>query len=205
VPPDTTDYYLTNKPIGDTYDTVEFGVTKRMRQNWQLISAFDWTKRNLNSLFSEDPNIVAWNSNNTRTRGWTFKAAGSYVFKWGLLVSGRYNATMGEPSARFLTVIPQYLTLADPSRTTPLAQGNMTIVAEKAGTYYLPSPHVTDVRVQKEFTFKTSQRLQLMFNIYNLVGNDTVTAVNQATGPVFNRPTNRLGETVGRFSWRYMF
>jgi hypothetical protein len=30
VPPDTTDYYLTNKAIGDTYDTVEFGVTKRM-------------------------------------------------------------------------------------------------------------------------------------------------------------------------------
>jgi hypothetical protein len=205
VPPDTSDYYLTNKPIGDTYDTVEFGVTKRMSQNWQLMSAFDWTNRNLNSLFSEEPNTVAWNSNNTRTRGWTFKASGSYVFKWGLLVGARYNATMGQPSPRFLTVIPQYLTLADPSRTTPLAQGNMTIVAEKAGTYYLPSPHVTDVRVQKEFTFKTSQRLQLMFNIYNLVGNNTVTGVNQGTGPYFNRPTARLGETVGRFSWRYMF
>ena len=54
-----TDYYLTNKPIGDTYDTVEFGVTKRMSDHWQLISGFDWTKRNLSSLFSEDPNIVA--------------------------------------------------------------------------------------------------------------------------------------------------
>ena len=79
--PDTTDYFLTNKAIGDTYDTVEFGVTKRMSDNWQLISAFDWTKRNLSSLFSEDPNIVAWNSNNTQTTGWTFKASGSYVFK----------------------------------------------------------------------------------------------------------------------------
>ena len=62
VPPDTTDYYLTNKPIGDTYDTFEFGVTKRMSDHWQLTSGFDWTKRNLSSLFSEDPNIVAWNS-----------------------------------------------------------------------------------------------------------------------------------------------
>ena len=40
VPPDTTDYYLTNKPIGDTYGTVEFGVTKRMSDHWQLTSAF---------------------------------------------------------------------------------------------------------------------------------------------------------------------
>jgi hypothetical protein len=28
VPPDMTDYYLTNKAIGDTYDTVEVGLTK---------------------------------------------------------------------------------------------------------------------------------------------------------------------------------
>ena len=76
VNPDTTDYFLTNKAIGDTYGTVEFGVTKRMSDNWQLISAFDWTKRHLSSLFSEDPNIVAWNSNNTQTTGWTFKASG---------------------------------------------------------------------------------------------------------------------------------
>src|SRR6185295_110480 len=41
VPPDTTDYYLTNKPIGDNYTTFELGVTKRMREHWQLITAFN--------------------------------------------------------------------------------------------------------------------------------------------------------------------
>ena len=95
VPPDATDYYLTNKPIGDTYTTVEFGVTKRMSDNWQLISGFDWTKRNLSSLFSEDPNVVFWNSNNTQTTGWTFKASGSYVFKKGMMVGLSYNAHEG--------------------------------------------------------------------------------------------------------------
>ena len=86
MPPDTTDYYLTNKAIGDTYDTVEVGVTKRMSDHWQLISGVDWTKRDLSSLFSEDPNTVLWNSTNTQTTGWTFKASGSYVFNHGLLV-----------------------------------------------------------------------------------------------------------------------
>ena len=85
MPPDTTDFYLTNKAIGDTYDKVEIGVTKRMSDHWQLTSGFNWTKRKLSSLFSEDPNIVAWNGNNTQTTGWTFKASGSYVFRWGVI------------------------------------------------------------------------------------------------------------------------
>ena len=80
LPADRTDFYLTNKPIGDTYDTVEFGVTKRMSDHWQLTSGVDWTKRNLSSEFSQDPNTMFWNSKNTQTTGWTFKASGSYVF-----------------------------------------------------------------------------------------------------------------------------
>ena len=40
VNPDTTDYYVTNKPIGDRYDNVEFGVTKRMSDNWQTAQRF---------------------------------------------------------------------------------------------------------------------------------------------------------------------
>ena len=139
VPPDATDYYLTNKPLGDTYSTVEFGVTKRMSDNWQLISGFDWTKRNLSSLFSEDPNVVFWNSNNTQTTGWTIKAAGSYVFKKGIMVGLSYRGMKGEPYGRSFTVTEQYLTLADPNRTTPLVQGNMTIIADKAGTYICPT------------------------------------------------------------------
>src|SRR4029078_13052926 len=45
VPPVPPVYSLTNKPIGDTYSTIESGVTKRMSDRWQLASGFDWTKR----------------------------------------------------------------------------------------------------------------------------------------------------------------
>ncbi len=205
VPPDMTDFYLTNKPIGDTYSTVEFGVTKRMSDHWQLIGAFDWTKRDLASLFSEDPNTVLWNSTNTQTAGWTFKASGSYLFGRGLLVGASYSAMKGEPYARFFTITPEYLTLADPSRTTPLAQGNMTIIAEKAGTYYLPALNLINIRVQKEFVVKQTQRLQLMFNMFNFTDAKTVTAVYQLTSQGFNQPTDSLDGTVVRFSLRYIF
>jgi carboxypeptidase family protein/TonB-dependent receptor-like protein len=205
VPPDTTDYYLTNKPIGDTYDTIEFGVTKRMSDHWQMISGVDWTKRDLASLFSEDPNTVFWNSTNTRTTGWTFKASGSYLFNHGLLVGVSYNAMKGEPYGRFFTITPEYLTLADPKRTAPLVQGNMQIIAEKAGTYYLPAINVINLRVQKEFVIKGTQRIQLMLNLLNFTDARTVTAVYTLTNQSFGYPTDTLDGTVVRFSARYIF
>jgi len=217
VPPDTTDYYVTNKPIGDTYSTFELGVTKRLSAHWQLISGFDWTKRNLSSVFSEDPNTVFWSSNNnTQTTGWTFKASGSYLFKRGVMVAFLYNAMKGEPYGRSFTVTQQYLKLADPNRTTPLVQGNQGIAAEKTGAYYLPAINLIHMRVQKEFAIKDTHRLHLMVNVFNLAGARTVTEVKRTTGtsfntgtfltePTFNKPTARLGETVVRFSTRYTF
>lgn len=205
VPPDTTDYYLTNKPIGDTYNTVEVGVTKRMSDRWQLTSGFDWTKRDLASEFSEDPNTVFWNSNNTQTTGWTFKASGSYVFNRGVLVSLAYNAMKGEPYGRLFTVTDRHLRLADSNRTTPLVQGNMTIMAEKVGTYYLPPINLINLRAQKEFVIKNTQRLHLMLNIFNLTDAETVTGVVQTTGGLFRQPRTNISGTVVRFGTRYTF
>jgi hypothetical protein len=205
VPPDRTDYYLTNKPIGDTYSTFEFGLTKRMSDHWQLASGVDWTKRNLSSQFSEDPNIVFWNSNNTQTTGWTFKASGSYLFSRGVLVSVSYNAMKGEPYGRLFTVTEPFLRLADPNRTTPLLQGNMTIVAEKIGTYYLPAINMINLRAQKEFVIKDTQGLQLMLNIFNLGGAGTVTDVVETTNRAFRQPSTNITGTVVRFGARYVF
>jgi hypothetical protein len=200
-----TDFYLTNKPIGDIYGTVEFGVTKRMSDHWQLTSGGDWTKRNLSSEFAEDPNTMFWNSTNTLTTGWTFKASGSYVFNHGVLVGLSYNAMKGEPYGRLFTVTEPYLRLADPTRTTPLLQGNMTIMAEKAGTYYLPAINLMNLRAQKEFVIRQTQRLQLMLNIFNLAGAETVTDVVETTGRSFKQPSTQISGIVLRFGARYMF
>ena len=204
VPSETTDYYLTNKPIGDDYRTLEFGATKRMSDAWQLTSGFDWTKRNVSSEFSEDPNTAIWNSANMHTTGWTFKASGSYVFSRGVLISLSYNAMKGEPYGRLFTVTEQYLRLADPNRTTPLMQGNMTILAEKVGTYYLPSINLINLRAQKEFVLRDT-RLQLMLNIFNLTGAETVIDVVETTGRFFLQPSTHISGTVVRFGARYTF
>ena len=205
VPAETTDYYLTNKPIGDTYRTIELGVTKRMSDRWQLTSGVDWTTRNIASEFSEDANTVFWNSKNTDTAGWTFKASGSYAFNHGAMVSLSYNAMKGEPYGRLFTVTDRHLRLADAKRTTPLVQGNMTIMAEKVGTFYLPAINLINLRAQKEFVIKDSQRLHLMLNIFNLAGAETVIDVVETTGPSFRQPSTRISGAVIRFGARYTF
>lgn len=203
--PDTTDYLLTNKPIGDTYSTFEFGLIQRMSDRWQLTSGVDWTKRDVESEFSEDPNIVFWNSSNMETTGWTFKASGSYVFDRGVLVSLSYNGMKGEPHGRLFTVTDRHLRLADPTRTTPLAQGNMMIFADRIGTYYLPSIHLVNMRAQKEFVVKNSQRVQVMVNAFNLTDAETVTGLIQTTGALFRQPRTRISGIVIRFGARYTF
>jgi hypothetical protein len=84
-------------------------------------------------------------------------------------------------------------------------QGNLTILAEKVGTYYLPSIHVVNLRAQKEFVIKDTQRLQLMLNIFNLTGAETVTDVVETTNRAFRQPSTNITGTVLRFGARYTF
>ena len=82
---------------------------------------------------------------------------------------------------------------------------NMTIMAEKVGTYYLPSIHVMNLRAQKEFAIKDTQRLHLMLNFFNLTGAETVTDVVETTNRAFRQPSTNIIGTVVRFSTRYTF
>ena len=120
-----------------------------------------------------------------------------------MLVSLSYNAMKGEPDSRLFTVTEPYLRLADPNRTTPLAQGNMTIMAEKAWTYYLPSINVMNLRAQKEFVIKDTQRLHLMVNI-SIYRRQPIGVV-QSIGRFFRGSGRRQRSHRVRFGTRFTF
>ena len=84
-------------------------------------------------------------------------------------------------------------------------QGNITIMAEKVGTFYLPAINVINLRAQKEFVIKDTQRVHLMLNMFNLTNAETVTDVVETTGPFFRQPSTHIGGTVVRFGARYTF
>ena len=68
----------------------------------------------------------------------------------------------------------------------------------------MPDIYLLDLRAQKEFVIKHTQRLHLMFNVFNLTDAKIVSAVNQGTGPTFNSRVYR-GGTVLRLGTRYTF
>jgi RNA polymerase sigma factor (sigma-70 family) len=99
------------------------------------------------------------------------------------------------------------LARADTGRIVQLVLDHLPprYMAEKVGTYYLPALNLINLRAQKEFVIKGSQRLHLMLNIFNLTGAETVTDVVETTGPFFRRPSTNISGTVVRFGTRYTF
>jgi hypothetical protein len=165
VPPDTTDYYLTNKPIGDTYDTVEFGVTKRMSDHWQLVSGFRLDETGSGVALFRGSEHRALELDQHADDGLDVQGVGKLRFQprpAGRRLLQRHEGRADRPSVHHHSAVPD---AGGSNRTTPLVQGNMQIIAEKAGTYYLPAINLINIRVQKEFVIKDTQRLHLMFNI----------------------------------------
>ena len=62
-----------------------------------------------------------------------------------------------------------------------------------------------NLRAQKEFVIKDTQRLHVMLNIFNLTGAETVTDVVETTSRFFRQPSTNINGTVVRFGARYTF
>jgi hypothetical protein len=69
----------------------------------------------------------------------------------------------------------------------------------------LPSINMINLRAQKEFVIRDTQRLQLMLNIFNLTGAETVTDVVETTNRAFGQPSSNISGSVVRFGARYAF
>jgi hypothetical protein len=209
------DKYLTNKPIGDNYSTIEFGAQKRMSNQWQLGMGFDWTKRNLRQNFTEDPNTLLWGgTSNGHPTGWSAKFSGIYTLKMGVRLSGTYLAQKGEAYGRTLTILPANLLAADTSRSLPLGQGNQTILSQPTGAYYLPTVNLMNFRIQKEFKLHDHGKLQGILDIFNVTNGSTTTSVYTTTArsstaansyALFGTPTAMLSPRAVSLGIRYAF
>lgn len=212
--PATVDNFLTNWPggPGDNFSTVEIGATKRFSNKWQMITGFDWTKRNLKGDLSFDPNTLLYGSDsNEHTKLWTYKLLGTYILPKGFALSGTYNAQKGEPYGRR----QQFTSTTLVGRTRALNQGTVTAFVEPDGTYYLPTTHLTNFRVEKSFQITERQKISGMFDLFNIFNANTVIGVNDQTGTTrnrngntvatFGRATQIVNPRIFRLGVRYMF
>lgn len=217
------------KGMGSNFTTFELNATKRLSSKWQMLTGFDWTKRNLAPVLREsnDPNILLYSRANSggnqfsghHTTNWTYKLSGTYQLPYGVFVHGIYNAQKGEAYGR--TQSFNAATLNVPGRTNNLAQGTVTgVYVEPEGAYFYPNVHLTNFRAEKKFNITERQTVSAMFDLFNIFNSNTVTGVNTTTSttthtkvdgtrvtnaPTFGRVTQILNPRIFRLGIRWMF
>jgi len=203
--------YLTNWDAGDNYTTFEFGATKRFSNKWQMITGFDWTKRNLKGNITNDPNGHLYGADSDEhTKLWTYKLSGSYLLPRGVQFSATYNAQKGENYGR-----RQSFNAATLVRGTALRQGTVTAYVEPDGAYYRPTAHLVNLRAEKSFKITESQKITSIFDLFNIQNANTVVGIDDLTGtvrdakgnnvPRFGRYTQIINPRIFRLGVRYMF
>jgi len=209
--PLATDNFLSTFAQGSNYSSFEFSATKRMSNRWQVITGFDWTKRNLAQSISYDPNTLVYGGR-THTSLWTYKMLGSYDLPKDIKVSGNLQLQKGDPYNRTINVDGTNLV----GRTRPLAQANtLNVQVEPSGTYFLPMLPLQNLRVEKTFQIHENHRINGAVDIFNVINANTILGVdslstttkdrNNNTVPRFGRATSILQPRIFRVGMRYTF
>src|SRR5207244_7829650 len=100
VPPNQDLLLRTARGTGANFSTFEIKATKRMSNRWQMLTGFDWTKRNLTPILIDDndPNVLLYSRGATialanqfgghHSSNWTYKLSGSYEFPLQIFMHG---------------------------------------------------------------------------------------------------------------------
>jgi len=202
---------LTNFDTGNNYSTLELTMTKRMSNNWQFLTGFDWTKYNESSIpnvsnaslpsgvtaSALDPNQFGQFQNNHWNQ-WTYKLEGSYHLPKGFNFSGTLNSSKGATYSRtmqFSSALKNIVRNAAGVAGANLAQGALTVNVEP-NKYYLPSTTLTNFRIDKEVKLSERQKLQGVIDFSNPFNINTVTGVSATTGTLKNPNT---GQQIANF------
>jgi carboxypeptidase family protein len=194
-------WILTNDPtIDETHKNLEFALTKRLSNRWQLLASYAVTKNHVplptaDLAFTvplDDPNQRINTANNTWE--WIGKASGTYVFPvWGVSASFNFDARQGNPQA------PQVL--ATGGKQIP----SIVLNTEPLGSIKLPNTYVTDVRFDKSFALSKDQRLAIRLNVYNIMNASTILARNLRVGSTYLLPSSIMPPRIVEVGGTYTF
>jgi hypothetical protein len=197
-----------NDPRADQkYNSLDFALSKRLSNRWQLTASYSATKINVPLLSSTTVSAGEFNGNvesaavtpndeiNTFNRAWEYgwKLSGVYQLPLGILTSGQYEARSGYPWAR-------QVRFTGGSTIT-----NITMNVEPIGSQRLPISHQLDMRFEKTFSLNKGQKLAVRANIFNILNLNTVLNVTTLSGPSFNKPTSIMDPRITELGFTYSF
>jgi hypothetical protein len=192
-----------NPPTNDrTYTGVELVASKRFSDNWQGVASLvvsemeviqPTTANQTADLFDNPNGLINAKGLDQVNRTAVFKLQGTYIFDFGLQLSGFYRYLSGVPYTRELVV-------------TDLPQGPFNVFAEPRGSSRTDAVNALDLRFEQRIGLEgngTSVGLILdVFNVFNaapIVDYGTITGVDYGDPrAVYNPRVARVGV---RFGW----
>jgi Carboxypeptidase regulatory-like domain/TonB-dependent Receptor Plug Domain len=213
----TTTKTINDDRLATRYNGVDIIATKRFEQGWTLLAGYTYSQTKVDLLSLANPNNAFVNAAGVSGgRRHNFKASGSYLLPYQVLVAANLRFQSGLPITRSW-VIPT----CSGTITTNCTRQSLTVNAEPRGSVELPKLPTIDFRAGRYFDFR-DDRIELSVDVYNLTNANTVFNARNGTGltPIrvngdpaqpqtlittFLSPTQFLAPRVVRFNVTYNF
>jgi len=163
------------------FKTLEVSATKRLANNWQLISSYSATRRHVPFAPGSQVNPNTEINIADDTWIWIGKLAGSYVFPKGIVSGASYSIRNGDRLARQV--------LLRPPAGVSASVTQLVVNAAPIGSLSLDNVGLLDLRVAKRFRLGQSQAFELRLDCFNALNANPVTSVVVRAGPTFGNAT----------------
>ena len=177
-----------------SYKGIEFTLTKRFANRWQMLAGYTLSKNKLDNVSVDtSPNfLINANGNITNSanadRPNQFKFTGMYLMPWhDVILSGNFSAQQGPPVTRQI------------SRAVGFAT-NQIINLEPLGSTRIDTLTKIDVRLGKQFRLANSRLFEASIDFDNLTNANTVWGVrNRTESTSFLDPSTGQRATLTQF------
>ncbi len=165
---------ITTNPYRN-YWGLEFLFNKRFSNKWQFMGSYVYSqaKGTINNSTYED---IGWGRATTDPNFWInaaghvtndpthmIKLQGTYILPFGISFNAYFHGITGSA-------------WAEQVRTSRFAQGRITFNAEPLGSHHYPMAKSLDLRLEKTFLLAAKYRLGVIFDIFNVFNDDTLTS-----------------------------
>jgi hypothetical protein len=191
---------IVNAPNTDKYHSIEGTLTKRFSSRWTGQISYFTVKNHrwLASIFTS-PNDEFFPIDETWS--WAGNVSASYRLPGDVTVSGFLQSKNGLKGQR-----TNLFRQADPDGGPSIAQnGNTTIRLEPYGTQQLSAQNILNLRGSKQLSFGGSMRLDVDFDVFNVLNAATPTGANFQSGPTFGFVTGVIPARIARLGVRFRF
>jgi hypothetical protein len=191
---------IVNGTNDDRFHAVEATLTKRFSSRWTGQVSYFAVKNHrwLASVFNS-PNDEFYPLDDTWS--WAGNVNGTYRMPGDVSLSGFLQSKNGLKGQR--TYIFRQV---DPDGGPAIAQnGNTTLRLEPYGKHQLSAQNILNLRASKDLSLGGGRRLDIDFDVFNVLNAATPTAANFQSGPSFGYITGVIPARIARLGARFRF